>query len=192
MKRITLLTVVALVFSLFTVTAAIAGPGPDSREGAQVPDPITTQDRDQVQARSSDSDQDQEQAREQVQARSSDSDQDQEQAREQVQARSSDSDQDQEQAREQVQAQVSDPDQDQGQTQEQTQYQIREQVGDCSGDSSSTDCDPIRDETRTEAHNRVMDRFAVMMGDDGENAEYRHMFQWVWTFVLGPLRVLFF
>ena len=138
MKRITLLTVVALVFSLFTVTAAIAGPGPDSREGAQVPDPITKQDRDQVQARSSD------------------------------------------------------PDQDQEQTQEETQNQIREQAGDCSGDSSGTDCDPIREETRSEAHNRVMARFAEMIGDDGKSAEYRHMFQWVWTFVLGPLRVLFF
>ena len=174
MKRITLLTVVALVFSLFTVTAAIAGPGPDSREGAQVPDPITKQDRDQVQARSSDPDQGQEQAREQVQARSSDPDQGQEQAREQVQARSSD------------------PDQDREQTQEETQNQIREQAGDCSGDSSGTDCDPIREETRTEAHNRVMDRFAAMIGDDGKSAEYRHMFQWVWTFVLGPLQVLFF
>lgn len=174
MKRITLLTVVALVFSLFTVTAAIAGPGPDSREGAQVPDPITKQDRDQVQARVSDSDQDQAQTRDQEQARSSDPEQDRAQTREQAQAR------------------VSDPDQDQEQTQEETQNQIREQVGDCSGDSSGTDCDPIREETRTEAHNRVMDRFAAMIGDDGEGAEYRHMFQWVWAFVLGPLRVLFF
>ncbi len=172
MKRITLLTVVALVFSLFTVTAAIAGPGPDSREGAQVPDPITKQDRDQVQARVSDSDQDQAQTRDQEQVRSSDPEQDRAQTREQ--------------------ARVSDPDQDQEQTQEETQNQIREQVGDCSGDSSGTDCDPIREETRTEAHNRVMDRFAAMIGDDGEGAEYRHMFQWVWAFVLGPLRVLFF
>ncbi len=35
MKRMTLLTVLALVFSLFTVTAAIAGSGPGTGDGEQ-------------------------------------------------------------------------------------------------------------------------------------------------------------
>ena len=38
MKRMTLLTALALVFSLFTVTAAIAGPGPGTGDGDQAGD----------------------------------------------------------------------------------------------------------------------------------------------------------
>ena len=46
MKRMTLLTPLALVFSLFTVTAAIAGPGPGSGEGDQAGDTVMTQTQD--------------------------------------------------------------------------------------------------------------------------------------------------
>lgn len=45
MKRMTLLTGLALVFSLFTVTAAIAGPGPGAGQAEQAGDTLTTQTR---------------------------------------------------------------------------------------------------------------------------------------------------
>ena len=42
MKRMTLLTALAMVFSLFAVTAAIAGPGPGAGEGEQAGDTLMT------------------------------------------------------------------------------------------------------------------------------------------------------
>jgi len=50
MKRMTFLTALALVFSLFTVTAAIAaGPGPVDGHGSRAGEMVTTQARTQTQ-----------------------------------------------------------------------------------------------------------------------------------------------
>lgn len=74
MKRMTLLTVLALVFSLFTVTAAIAGPGPGTGEGDQDRDCRVVDgmsdcdfDQDRIQAKTNAPDVEQPQTKEQAQ-----------------------------------------------------------------------------------------------------------------------------
>jgi hypothetical protein len=84
------------------------------------------------------------------------------------------------------------PDQDQPQTREQNQNQNREQVGECPEDAPGTDCDVTRDEAGEQVSAQFMNRIAAMTGFDAENAQYRHVFQWMWMRLIGSLHVFFF
>ncbi len=166
MKRMTSLTALALVFSLFTVTAAIAGIGADSNEGVQEPDPIMKQDRiqasDPVAVCGAD-----DAVPECVPAR--------DQTREETQTRTNDATEEQKQTREQARE----------------QNENRELVAECQAGDPESGCEPLRVETRTQVRESLMERIAAMVAPDGEAAEYRRMFQHVWMYVFGLHQALF-
>ena len=184
MKRMTSLTALALVFSLFTVTAAIAGIGADSNEGVQEPDPIMKQDRiqasDPVAVCGAD-----DAVPECVPAR--------DQTREETQTRTNDATEEQKQTREETQTRTNDATEEQKQTREQAreQNENRELVAECQAGDPESGCEPLRVETRTQVRESLMERIAAMVAPDGEAAEYRRMFQHVWMYVFGLHQALF-
>jgi len=168
MKRMTLLTALALVFSLFAVTAAIAAPGVDAGEGDQ--------DRD-CRVVDGVSDCDFEQDR--IQAKTNAPDEEQPETKEQVQNQN------------QNQNQVGECEADDCQSGEmtQTQAQNREQVGECQAD----DC-PAEDalKAQNQIQERLMNRILEMVG--AESAEVEGQYRLILNVMLQNMlrfRVLF-
>jgi hypothetical protein len=158
----TLLPALALVFSLFAVTPALAGAGPGPGDGDQPGDTVRSQDRDQVRAQD-------------------------ETCRADLQE--SDCDPAREQTREQTQTRTSTPEQDQPLTREQVQNQNREQVGECSDDAPGTDCDETREALRQQARRQLWEQIAAMFGSNAESAVYRHVFRSMWMYMFGSFPV---
>ncbi|MFV9672309.1 MAG: hypothetical protein ACNYZH_03705 [Acidimicrobiia bacterium] len=170
MKRMTLLTALALVFSLFAVTAAIAAPGVDAGEGDQ--------DRDcRVVDGVSDCDFD----RDRIQAETNAPSEEQPETKEQVQNQNQNQNQDGECEAEDCQSGEM--------TQTQTQTRLQEPVGECQAD----DC-PAEDalKAQNQIQERLMNRILEMVG--AESAEVEGQYRLILNVMLQNMlrfRVLF-
>ena len=198
----TLLVSLIMVFSLFAVTAAVAGPGPGTGDGERVGETVMTQTQERAEVHADDSPcvaGDEAPECEPVRERT--------QTREQVQEREYDgacagTDEECEAAKER--------------TQTRAQNQVRQDGGTCIGiaaeceavrdpiqardrdrdqirtsDGACTDCEPAREMTRTEAYERIMERVAAYVDGSGEGGYLFAMVRWIWTHMYGPLSALF-
>lgn len=162
MKRMTLLTALALVFSLFTVTAAIAGPGPGAGDGEQAGEPAMTQTAAQVQTRVGECQTDECQTSEMTQTQTQAQTQAQTQEKEQV-----------------GECQAGDDcpagDQAKTQTRTQTEAQLKEcQADDCQGEEALME--------RVQTRERVMNQLLAMLG--AENAEVEGQYRLILNLML--------
>jgi hypothetical protein len=162
MKRMTFLTVLALVFSLFTVTAAIAA-GPGSVDGAG--NQAGAMDRLQAQTKAPECGAAECPAGEIVKVQT----QTQTQTQTRTQAKTNG---DACQAAECPAGEI---------VQAQTQTQARTMIHECQTADRGSECDPpaVQDQIRE----RVMERLATMIGTDAENSEYRSIFRLMWLWM---------
>ena len=169
----TLLVSLIMVFSLFAVTAAVAGPGPVTGEGDSAGETVRTQTQERAEVHSDDAPcaaGDEAPECEPVRERT--------QSRERVQEREYD-------GRCVESGAECDPVRDPIQARDRDRDQIRTNDGAC------TDCDPEREMTRTEAYERLMERVAAYVGDSGEGEYLFAMVRRIWTQLYGPLSALF-
>jgi len=171
----TLLVSLIMVFSLFAVTAAVAGPGPGTGEGDRVGETVMTQTQERAEVHADDAPcatGDEASECEPVRERT--------QTREQNQVREDDGQcvgtaAECEAVRDPIKARDRD--------------QTRTNDGACT--EAGTDCDPAREMTRTEAYERIMERVAAYVGDSGEGEYLFAMVRRMWTYMYGPLSALF-
>lgn len=162
MKRMTFLTALALVFSLFTVTAAIAaGPGPVDGAGNQA----GAMDRFQAQMKAPECGAAECPAGDMVKVQT----QTQTQTQTRTQATTT---ADACQAAECPAGEV---------VQTQTQTQARTMVHECQAVDPGSECGPPAVPDQVEK--RLMQRLATMTGTDAEISEYRFIFRFVWMYM---------
>jgi hypothetical protein len=173
MKRMTLFTSLIMVFSLFTATAALAGPGPAPGAGDPVGDMVMTQMQERAQINEAT-----------CQAGTPESEcepaQERTQARAEAQVRERDGD---------CLGTESECEPAQERDQVRDRDQVRADDGTCLGTDAECAADP--EMTRTEAQNRLMERIAAAVGDS-DGAEYLFaMVRWMFAHMFGPLSTLF-
>ena len=175
MKRMTLLVSLIMVFSVFAVTAAVAGPGPGPGEGDRVGETVMTQTQERAQVHVDDAP-----CVAGDEASECDPVRERTQAHEQNQVRDSD-------------GECVGTDAECEAVQDRTQVRDRDQVratdGACT--EAGSECEPARATTRTEAYERMMERVAAYAGDSGEGEYLFAMVRRMWTYMYGPLSALF-